>query len=94
MSEITHRPFPLLESNLLVLVDPIFFLHHTNVDRIWWQWQTLNDTRKIEFGGNKNQGDTTTKATLNDTIQMLGIVEDSTVESCMWVQSGPMCYTY
>lgn len=19
--------------------DPVFFLHHCNVDRLWWQWQ-------------------------------------------------------
>lgn len=22
--------------------DPIFFLHHSNVDRLWWNWQRMN----------------------------------------------------
>ena len=20
--------------------DPIFWMHHANIDRLWWQWQT------------------------------------------------------
>jgi tyrosinase len=22
--------------------DPIFYLHHANLDRVWWSWQKLN----------------------------------------------------
>lgn len=22
--------------------DPIFFLHHTNLDRLWWDWQAMD----------------------------------------------------
>ncbi len=44
--------------------DPVFFLHHANIDRLWWQWQARygNDTypreghhndqeRLFQFGG-------------------------------------------
>ncbi|OHE94369.1 hypothetical protein CORC01_10297 [Colletotrichum orchidophilum] len=32
--------------------DPLFFLHHTNLDRIWWQWQAQNESRLTDMGGN------------------------------------------
>lgn len=27
--------------------DPLFFLHHTNLDRLWWQWQSVNLTARL-----------------------------------------------
>lgn len=27
--------------------DPVFFLHHANVDRLWWQWQQANLTARL-----------------------------------------------
>ncbi|KAF9877028.1 amino acid transporter [Colletotrichum karsti] len=32
--------------------DPIFYLHHANLDRLWWEWQTANlSTRLYAMGG-------------------------------------------
>ncbi|POS74667.1 hypothetical protein DHEL01_v206935 [Diaporthe helianthi] len=31
--------------------DPLFFLHHTNLDRIWWEWQALDKARLTDIGG-------------------------------------------
>lgn len=27
--------------------DPVFFLHHANLDRLWWQWQQANLTARL-----------------------------------------------
>ncbi|KAF4843502.1 Tyrosinase ustQ [Colletotrichum siamense] len=27
--------------------DPIFFLHHNNLDRLWWEWQSMNLTARL-----------------------------------------------
>ncbi len=27
--------------------DPIFFLHHTNLDRLWWNWQAQDLTNRL-----------------------------------------------
>ncbi|PJF19573.1 Tyrosinase domain-containing protein [Paramicrosporidium saccamoebae] len=35
--------------------DPIFFLHHSMVDYIWWIWQQTTGGRMEEYGGDKNQ---------------------------------------
>ncbi|KAI2471576.1 Di-copper centre-containing protein [Annulohypoxylon bovei var. microspora] len=33
--------------------DPIFYLHHGYLDKLWWDWQSLNlTTRLTEIGGN------------------------------------------
>ncbi|OTA99165.1 hypothetical protein M426DRAFT_16734 [Hypoxylon sp. CI-4A] len=33
--------------------DPIFYLHHGYLDKLWWNWQSLNlTTRLTEVGGN------------------------------------------
>ncbi|KAJ0104427.1 hypothetical protein J7T55_010891 [Diaporthe amygdali] len=36
--------------------DPLFFLHHTNLDRLWWDWQQVDpDTRTNAIGPLRNQ---------------------------------------
>ncbi|ETS87965.1 hypothetical protein PFICI_01793 [Pestalotiopsis fici W106-1] len=34
--------------------DPIFFLHHTNLDRLWWLWQSANLTARLTDMGGSN----------------------------------------
>ncbi|KAI4601446.1 hypothetical protein KJ359_011575 [Pestalotiopsis sp. 9143b] len=34
--------------------DPIFFLHHTNLDRLWWLWQSANLTARLSDMGGQN----------------------------------------
>lgn len=28
--------------------DPVFFLHHANLDRLWWEWQQLDSPARLE----------------------------------------------
>lgn len=36
--------------------DPLFFLHHTNLDRLWWDWQQADpDARTYAIGPLRNQ---------------------------------------
>jgi len=32
--------------------DPVFYLHHSNVDRLWDRWQLLNPTLSMTYSGN------------------------------------------
>ena len=36
------------------MLDPLFYLHHTNLDRLWWEWQAVNLTARLYdmSGGN------------------------------------------
>jgi len=38
-------------TNFLSPVDPIFFLHHAQVDRLWSQWQTRRSRQKPNLRG-------------------------------------------
>ncbi|KAH8672235.1 hypothetical protein BGZ61DRAFT_428065 [Ilyonectria robusta] len=31
--------------------DPLFFMHHTNLDRLWFEWQSQNASRLTAIGG-------------------------------------------
>jgi tyrosinase len=32
--------------------DPLFFTHHTNIDRLWWEWQSADiENRLYDIGG-------------------------------------------
>jgi tyrosinase len=73
--------------------DPIFFLHHTNVDRIWWQWQQQDpQTRTFAYGGSIGENGPT--ADLDDILPMQGLAPDSAVREYMDVNSAHLCYTY
>jgi tyrosinase len=38
--------------------DPIFYLHHTWLDKVWWDWQALNlSSRLYDIGGYNRQLD-------------------------------------
>lgn len=34
--------------------DPVFFLHHTNLGRLWWEWQSANLTYRLTDMGGQN----------------------------------------
>ena len=74
------------------MTDPIFFLHHTMVDRVWWQWQQQDpDNRAFAYKGQRNDG---VAASLNDTMPMLGLAPDARVKDYMDTMGGALCYTY
>ena len=31
--------------------DPIFFLHHANIDRIWGKWQAFSEEHRAAYSG-------------------------------------------
>lgn len=35
--------------------DPIFFLHHTWLDKIWWQWQAVDPATRLNAIGGPNK---------------------------------------
>ncbi|KAK6850538.1 monooxygenase [Apiospora arundinis] len=63
--------------------DPIFFLHHAQIDRLWTQWQQENPRRK-EPG----------EASLKDVMPYLDLVPDIKVSEVMSTQTSRICYTY
>ena len=74
--------------------DPLFFLHHTQLDRLWWLWQQRQpDNGLVSYGGYKERH-SMDKASLDDMIEMKDFVENVKVADVMSVEGDLLCYTY
>ncbi|KAF2998496.1 hypothetical protein E8E13_003549 [Curvularia kusanoi] len=75
--------------------DPIFFLHHGQIDRLWTLWQLQKpETRTMEFGGPKTKAKDSPEATLEDVMPYMNLVPDIKVSEVMSTQSSQFCYVY
>ncbi|KAE9573107.1 hypothetical protein CGMCC3_g10851 [Colletotrichum fructicola] len=71
--------------------DPIFYLHHAQLDRLWFIWQQKDQKRMAEYSG---RADSDEDASLNDLLSMGGLEHDVRVSQVMDTQSGGLCYRY
>ncbi|OMH83763.1 Tyrosinase [Zancudomyces culisetae] len=67
--------------------DFAFFLHHSNIDRIWWGWQNARQNNLMGYGGRNIDG---SAASLNDNISVYG----DRVGSLLRLGNGRVCYSY
>lgn len=74
-------------------IDPVFFLHHTNLDRLWLKWQEKKAGRTWEYNGRANSVNLE-PAKLDDVLTMKGLGPDMTIRQVMDTKSGIFCYTY
>lgn len=80
--------------------DPAFYLHHSQIDRVWWIWQNLN--AKTAFGEDGISGTATfldappSANTTLDTMIDLGYAWKDVLpmRDLMSTTGGPFCYTY
>ncbi|KAI8928739.1 hypothetical protein BC831DRAFT_447211 [Entophlyctis helioformis] len=75
--------------------DPIFMLHHANVDRIWQMWQQMHPEMAMTYDGDLASG---VPAQMSDKLAMSGLMPgqaDHTAKQMLNTVSGsPLCYTY
>lgn len=87
--------------------NPLFFLHHANMDRLWDQWQRQDwPTRRSDISGPENQlahpfnffGDLPCKnITLEYEMDLLNLMPDQRyikIRDIMDTKCGELCYTY
>jgi tyrosinase len=79
--------------------DPLFFLHHAQLDRVWWMWQSLNPSANLWAIGGRVYPNGTGEVTLDYPVQMSPFTApDTTVRAVMDTLnrdgSGPLCYVY
>ncbi|OHW95205.1 tyrosinase central domain containing protein [Colletotrichum incanum] len=71
--------------------DPIFYLHHAQLDRVWWLWQMRDKKNRVhDYGGAGDRGN----VSLTDTLPLAGLEKDVTVADIMDTERGEMCYRY
>ncbi|KAI1119484.1 hypothetical protein F5Y14DRAFT_5294 [Nemania sp. NC0429] len=77
-----------------VITDPIFWLHHVQLDRLWWQWQQEDQTRVWEYYG-EHEKQTSRRASLQDELSFGDLISRNIlVEQVMDTQSSMLCYRY
>lgn len=77
--------------------DPAFWLHHAQIDRVWWIWQNQNlPERQNAISGTITLSNVppSRNGTLDDLLD-LGVLGDvRTIGEVMDTTGGPFCYIY
>lgn len=81
---------------LLIDVDPLFFLHHCNLDRVLWNWQQKDlPARLHEVGGPIEPLDYSGQnVTLDFEINIGTLAGNATLEQLLNTQGDVLCYNY
>jgi tyrosinase len=66
-------------------MDPLFYLHHAYVDKVWADWQNLNEDHVEDYGGQNGDG---SDASPDDALA------GSTVTVSQMFYTEDLCYTY
>ncbi|KAF2869473.1 hypothetical protein BDV95DRAFT_547863 [Massariosphaeria phaeospora] len=74
--------------------DPVFFLHHANLDRLWAQWQATTSGGSTAYAGPRRYGADAPAVTLNDMLDVGGLLPSVSVASVMDTAGGVFCYQY
>ncbi|KAK4099174.1 tyrosinase-like protein [Parathielavia hyrcaniae] len=77
--------------------DPVFYLHHAQIDRIYWIWQMLDfDNRQGVFGTNTLLNlPPSANTTVDDPIDLGPIAGPVKIKTLMNTVGGtPLCYVY
>ena len=77
--------------------DPMFFLHHGQIDRTWWIWQNQDlATRQNAIAGTITllNNPPSRNGTLTDTIDMGVLAPTVQIKDVMSTLAGPLCYIY
>ena len=77
-----------------VTLDPVFFLHHTQLDRMWWRWQQMDITKRSQEYNGLSEKDSSQQASLGDKLWMGGLAADIKVIDIMDTRCDKLCYTY
>ncbi|KAK7030237.1 hypothetical protein VNI00_014254 [Paramarasmius palmivorus] len=84
--------------------EPMFWMHHAMVDKVWFDWQQANkaNTRAFEGGSMQAPPENSTQyptglppnLTLKSTIHGEGMFPDAIVQDVLSTTDGMLCYVY
>lgn len=76
------------------LADPLFYLHHTQLDRLWWHWQQRDPEKRTDTYGGHAHRHSIEMASLTDEIKMGALAPPVRVQEVMGTENDLLCYTY
>ncbi|CAE6340562.1 unnamed protein product [Rhizoctonia solani] len=83
--------------------EPMFFLHHGNVDRLWWLWQEKSRNNKFAFHGGSIQNVSAIDQypngmppwlAITDLIPGAGMFKSVSINDVLDTRRYPLCYVY
>ena len=75
--------------------DPLFYVYHVQMDRLWWLWQMKDPEKRMDdYKGREFYYDEWDNAELNDLLTYEGLVEDVRVREIMHTRTRRLCYRY
>ena len=88
-------PPPPLVMTLTPLLDPLFYFHHGNLDRLWWLWQQADPEKRLyDLSGPTDKNDPTTKITFDFQLEYPGLAPSINIRDVMDSLLEPNCFTY
>ncbi|KAH8172213.1 common central domain of tyrosinase domain-containing protein [Sarocladium implicatum] len=75
-------------------VDPTFFLHHAQVDRVYWIWQVLHPKLAATIFGGTAIGGGGAVGKVTDALNMGPVGTTIKIKEAFDTLSGPYCYIY
>lgn len=84
-------------------LDPIFFVHHAQIDRLWWRWQNrVSMSYETYYTSTENPQQTGTlpgllgvpRPLMRSQLKLYGLGEDKTVEDMISTETSLLCYRY
>ncbi|KAL0565415.1 hypothetical protein V5O48_016609, partial [Marasmius crinis-equi] len=74
--------------------DPLFYLHHTTIDKIWWEWQMEDpENRLYELTGRTTADPPFQNLTLDFPLESSGLAPTIDAASVMDLTNEFLCYT-
>lgn len=74
--------------------DPLFYLHHQNLDRIWWHWQRFNPRKRLREISGPTTVNGSVEVTLEFEMDFPALGPNVTVGDVMDSSRKPNCFTY
>ncbi|KAI8625267.1 hypothetical protein F5Y19DRAFT_467210 [Xylariaceae sp. FL1651] len=73
--------------------DPIFWLHHVQLDRLWWLWQREAPQQRLH-DYKQHESESQRPTSLHDMLQYRGLADGARVEQVMDTEDSLLCYRY
>lgn len=77
--------------------DPMFWLHHAQIDRTWWMWQNMDIEGRTEMvSGTETLGNVppSRNGTLADVVGVGNLADAVVIGDVVSTVGGPLCYVY
>ncbi|KAM7186055.1 tyrosinase-like protein [Rhypophila sp. PSN 637] len=76
--------------------DPLFYLHHAQIDRVYWIWQMQDFKNRQGVAGTQTLLDMppSPNTTVNDLLNVAPLGESVKIKDVMNTVGGPLCYVY